>query len=88
MSQIFLLVPRYICEGSKCSLELHVFTVHHGYILSLEKEKNCMEKVLNFAYKNVYKPCTQDKVAVTLKMNIVSHIPCECRDQYFLACGA
>ena len=47
--------------------ELHVFTVHHGYILSLEKEKNCMEKVLNFAYKNVYNPAPGIKLPLHLK---------------------
>ena len=30
-------------------------------LLSQEKEKHCMEKVLNFVYKNVYEPCKDSK---------------------------
>lgn len=31
--------------------------MHYGSILSLEKEKKLYEKILEFANKNVYKPC-------------------------------
>ena len=51
-------------ENSFRMLPLGMFAVHHGYVLSLEKKKNCMEKVLNFAYKNVYEPCTMHWLTV------------------------
>ena len=56
---VFTLNREIAAVGTHCAV-VTVFAVHLGYSLSLEKENNCteksMEKVLNFAYKNEYKP--------------------------------